>query len=75
MARGDSGRIVIEVDPHLKDELYVELARQRLTLKAWFVAMAEHFLDDSRQPNLFAAEASPKPHSLPGGQPESSEKP
>jgi hypothetical protein len=36
MARGESGRIVIEVDPTLKGELYVELARRGLTLKAWF---------------------------------------
>jgi len=61
MARGDSGRIVIEVDPLLKGELYVELARQRLTLKAWFVANAELFLKAGRQPQLFAAVASQSP--------------
>jgi len=47
---------VVEVDPALKDELYVELARRRLTLKAWFVMSAERFLSESRQPALFAAE-------------------
>ena len=56
MAKGSSGRIVIEVDPALKQELYVELARHDLTLKAWFVGEATNFLETSRQPSLFVAE-------------------
>ena len=62
MARGDSGRIVVEVDPHLKGELYVELARRGLTLKAWFIAEAERFVGESHQPALFAAEPAPPPY-------------
>ena len=58
---------MVEVDPHLKDELYIELARQRLTLKAWFLFMAKQFLGDSRQPRLFAAEGPPKPYPSPKG--------
>lgn len=74
MARGDSGRIVIEVDPDLKDRLYVELARQRLTLKAWFVVAAEEFLQASSQPSLFAAESPQAPYTASAGPSEPSEK-
>lgn len=59
MARGDSGRIVVEVDPHLKNDLYVELAKQRLTLKAWFMETAQRYIAQQRQPQLFAAEPMP----------------
>lgn len=45
MARGESGRIVLQVDPDLKGELYVELARRGLTLKAWFTGEVERLLD------------------------------
>ena len=40
MPRGTSGRIVIEVDPQLKHDLYVELARREMTLKSWFIREA-----------------------------------
>jgi len=39
--KGDSGRIVIEVDPDLKRRLYSALAMKNLTLKQWFVELAE----------------------------------
>ena len=41
------------VDPGLKRDLYVELARRGLTLKDWFIGQATTFLDTSRQPSLF----------------------
>jgi hypothetical protein len=63
MARGDSGRIVIEVDPRLKDELYLELAKQRMTLKAWFMTKAEQFVDNSRQQLLFVSEPDSEDYS------------
>ena len=47
---------MIEVEPTLKHELYVELARRDLTLKAWFVGEAVRFVETSRQPSLFATE-------------------
>lgn len=75
MARGDSGRIVIEVDPNLKAHLYVALTRQQLTLKAWFVAAAEEFLHVSEQPSLFAAESQAPPYSAVAIAPDLSEKP
>ena len=53
MAKGPSGRVVIVVEPGLKRELYVELARRGLTLKAWFIDQATHYLETSDQPSLF----------------------
>ena len=47
---------MIVVEPGLKQELYVELARRGLTLKAWFIDQATHFLETSHQPSLFVAE-------------------
>lgn len=44
MARGASGRVVLEVDPKLKHDLYVALTTKDLTLREWFIEQAEHFL-------------------------------
>lgn len=56
MAKGSSGRIVIVVEPELKRELYVELARRSLTLKDWFIAQATTYLETSNQLQLFVME-------------------
>lgn len=53
MARGESGRIVIEVDPTLKRELYAALALSGSTLKDWFVLTAESYCGNVRQARLF----------------------
>jgi hypothetical protein len=53
MARGQSGRIVIEVEPEVKRRLYAALALSGSTLKDWFVREAEQFAEESRQPSLF----------------------
>ena len=45
MPRGTSGRIVIEVNPELKDELYSVLQEQELTLKDWFISNAKDYLN------------------------------
>lgn len=37
MARGPSGRIVLEVEPELKHAIYAELDRRGITLKEWFL--------------------------------------
>jgi hypothetical protein len=58
MPRGSSGRIVIEVDPGLKRELYVQLARRDLTLKAWFVSEAESMVAEGGQLLLFPLSGS-----------------
>ena len=38
------------------------LARENLTLKAWFIREAERYVAGSQQPALFAAEASELPY-------------
>jgi hypothetical protein len=52
MAKGDSGRIVIEVDPTFKEEVYAALDRDGLTLKSWFVQQATKYVADHIQPGL-----------------------
>jgi len=44
MAKGSSGRIVIEIEPYLKEELYVVLDREGLTLKEWFLSNVGTYL-------------------------------
>ena len=53
MSKGASGRVVVEIDRGLKQDLYVELARSGLTMKEWFIGQARHYLDAARQPQLF----------------------
>jgi hypothetical protein len=53
VARGESGRIVIEVDQHLKSQVYVALARRNITLKAWFVSEAQRLVAPGNQMTLF----------------------
>ena len=56
MARGKSGRIVIEVEPDLKNELYKSLARSGKTLKDWFVERAKEYCESEEQLDLFATQ-------------------
>ena len=44
MARGPSGRLVIEMDPLVKRELHSKLAADGLTLKDWFLRKADDYL-------------------------------
>ena len=37
MPIGDSGRIVLEIDPNEKQTLYAALSKDGLTLKDWFL--------------------------------------
>lgn len=53
MAKGESGRIVIEVDPALKRELYAVLAISGRTLKDWFVHSAAEYCSSEIQGSLF----------------------
>lgn len=48
MAKGESGRIVLEVDPVLKKTLYSILALDQKTLKDWFVENAENHISERR---------------------------
>lgn len=56
MAKGSSGRIVIEVEPEIKHELYDALSKEGLTLKDWFLKNADSFLKDRGQMNLLPPE-------------------
>jgi hypothetical protein len=44
MARGKSGRVVLEIDPGLKRDLYLELEKKQLTLKSWFVSEVKNLV-------------------------------
>ena len=61
MARGTSGRIVLEVEPDFKDELYAALAVERSTLKDWFLRSAKNFCEEVNQPVLPFVEAELAP--------------
>lgn len=52
MPVGTSGRIVVEIDPELKQELYRALTEQGLNLKQWFLGNAKQYLDQRVQPSL-----------------------
>ena len=65
MARGLSGRIVVEVDPGLKREIYAALARRGMTLKDWLVAEAQSLIARDRQPPLFITNESQRAYDRP----------
>lgn len=52
MARGPSGRLVIEVDPNLKRDLHAALAADGVTLKDWFLQRVANYIVEHRQPSL-----------------------
>ena len=47
MSIGNSGRIVIEVEPEVKRELYAALALEGATLKEWFLRSAHPYLSNT----------------------------
>jgi hypothetical protein len=57
MARGDSGRIVLEIDPSEKEELYAAVTKDGMTLKDWFRRKASEYLLERTQPQLFGPQA------------------
>lgn len=52
MSIGSSGRIVIEIDPALKQDLYSVLEKEGLSLKQWFLQNARQYLKDRSQLSL-----------------------
>jgi len=68
MSIGNSGRIVIEVDPSLKRELYVALSLEGLTLKDWFIRQAGVYVSSSTQLPLTFAAPEPTSESRSSGQ-------
>jgi len=53
MAVGKSGRIVLEVEPELKQRLYSILALENKTLKDWFILTANDHIRSREQPSMF----------------------
>jgi hypothetical protein len=51
MPKGESGRIVVDVDLALKRRLYSALAMEASTLKEWFIQAAERYLEERRAPS------------------------
>lgn len=58
MSIGNSGRIVIEIDPSIKRELYSGLSRDGITLKDWFLSNVSIYLNDAHQLSLIEDERS-----------------
>jgi hypothetical protein len=53
MAVGDSGRIVLEIDPTEKQSLYAALGRDGITLKDWFLRQVGGYLRHADQLSFF----------------------
>lgn len=49
MARGQSGRLVLEIDPRLKRQLHARVAAEGRSLKDWFLEHAERYLQREQQ--------------------------
>ncbi|WP_423050494.1 hypothetical protein [Undibacterium sp. Ji22W] len=52
MAIGDSGRIVLEIEPELKKKLYACLALEQMTLKDWFIKTAQEHMKN-QHPEIY----------------------
>lgn len=46
MSIGTSGRLVIEIEPKLKQEIYAALKSKGLTLKEWFLEQSDSLLQE-----------------------------
>lgn len=49
MSVGTSGRIVLEIDPERKQELYQALKKDDLNMKGWFLKQVDAYLKDKDQ--------------------------
>lgn len=64
MAHGTSGRVVIDLDPAFKQELYDTLKQKGMNMRAWFLAEAQKLCEEHKQPPLaFSAARSDSFHS------------
>ena len=55
-ARIMCGRILIEIEPELKEELYDALQKEGVNLKSWFLDNVQDYLSDRSQLKLFLTE-------------------
>ena len=46
MPKGESGRVVVELEPAMKRKLYSALAMDSRTLKDWMIENIERYLSD-----------------------------
>lgn len=68
MPQGKSGRIIIDVDPKFKEEVYQAVHVLGFdSMKEWFVQQAERVCEESKQPLLDFASETPtvKPSAQP----------
>lgn len=49
MSIGNSGRIVIEIDPEMKKDLYEALIKSGMTMKEWVIENAQAFIINQSQ--------------------------
>src|SRR6266404_4175337 len=49
---GQSGRIVIDVEPQLKRQFYSALSLTGITLKDWFIKAAAEYCEEKKQPSF-----------------------
>ncbi|MBC2604236.1 hypothetical protein [Puniceicoccus vermicola] len=53
MPQGKSGRIIIDVEPEFKEEVYEAVRIQGFSsMKEWFVQQAKRICEESKQPSL-----------------------
>jgi len=52
MSIGNSGRLVIEIEPELKKELHAVLRQEGTNLKAWFLENVDQLLAEKGQQSL-----------------------
>jgi len=52
MARGKSGRVVLEIDPEEKQRLYLALELEGKTLKQWFLEQATETIGQVNRQSL-----------------------
>ena len=60
MAKGSSGRLVIEIDPLIKKELYERLGEKGLNMREWFLINANAYLKQNKQNSLLIGADSQK---------------
>ncbi|RXK89562.1 hypothetical protein EST62_00005 [Chlorobaculum sp. 24CR] len=53
MARGKSGRVVLEIDPELKRQLYAKLENKQQTMREWFIQEATELVYGEKSSSLF----------------------
>jgi hypothetical protein len=64
VSQGPSGRIVVEIDPSRKRELYARLEVDGLTLKEWLLRHIEAYLGEPAQVPMFTGPSSASPESV-----------